>query len=49
MLGVYGSKWSWETGKWTSADSFIRSQRKWTIRGIGLTLVFWIGILWIVS
>jgi hypothetical protein len=35
VLGLRGSRWSWETGKWKNIEEFRKSQRIW----------FWVGVV----
>lgn len=44
IFGVYGTRWAWNYGTWTSTDEFLRTQHSWGIAGmvvLGINAFFW--------
>jgi hypothetical protein len=40
ILGLYGSRWSWQANSWKSIEQFKTHQRYWTIFGVVLGIPF---------
>lgn len=48
-LGLNGSKWAWESGKYKDFESFLRVQRQWTIGGLIWFIAALVATAFIVS